>query len=66
LDNSAKDASLESKGGESQLIALILAIVIDGFGIYRFYLDYIGIGIIQLLTAGGCGIWALIDIILIL
>jgi thiol:disulfide interchange protein len=66
LDNSAKDASSESKGGESQLIALILAIFLGGLGVHRFYLGYIGIGVIQLLTAGGCGIWALIDIILIL
>ena len=66
LDNSAKDASSESKGGESQLIALILAIFLGGLGVHRFYLGYIGIGVIQLLTAGGCGVWALIDIILIL
>lgn len=66
LDNSAKDASSESKGGESQLIALILAIFLGGLGIHRFYLGYMGIGVIQLLTAGGCGVWALIDIILIL
>lgn len=66
LDNSAKDASSESKGGESQLVALILAIFLGGLGVHRFYLGYIGIGVIQLLTAGGCGIWALIDVILIL
>jgi TM2 domain-containing membrane protein YozV len=32
----------------------------------RFYLGYTGLGIVKLITLGGCGIWALIDFILIL
>lgn len=53
----------EGAGGKSQIVALILAIVVGGLGVHRFYLGYIGAGVIQLLTAGGCGIWSLIDII---
>ncbi|MBK6861869.1 MAG: TM2 domain-containing protein [Saprospiraceae bacterium] len=53
-------------GGKSQLIALLLCIFVGGLGIHRFYLGYTTIGIIQLLTAGGCGIWALIDLIRII
>ncbi len=56
----------KSGGGKSQLIALLLVIFLGVFGIHRFYLGYIGIGIIQLLTAGGFGIWALIDLIRII
>jgi len=41
----------------------VLAIVIGGLGIHRFYLGYTTIGILQILTLGGCGIWTLIDII---
>lgn len=52
--------------GKSQLIAAILAFVVGALGIHRFYLGYTGIGIAQLLTLGGCGIWALIDLIRIL
>jgi len=51
---------------KSQLVALILVIFIGVLGIHRFYLGYTGIGIIQLLTFGGCGIWALIDMIRII
>lgn len=50
-------------GGKSQLVALILVIFVGGLGIHRFYLGYTSIGIIQLLTLGGCGIWALIDLV---
>ena len=48
--------------GKSQLVALLLAIFLGGLGIHRFYLGYIGIGVIQLLTGGLC-IWALVDLI---
>lgn len=53
-------------GAKSQLVALLLVIFVGGLGIHRFYLGYTTIGIIQLLTLGGCGIWALIDLIRII
>ena len=53
-------------GGDDQLIALILVLLAGIIGIHRFYLGYIGIGIIQILTLGGCGIWTLIDMIRII
>lgn len=53
----------DADGEKEQLTAFLLAILIGGLGIHRFYLGYTGIGIAQLLTLGGCGIWALIDAI---
>jgi hypothetical protein len=59
-------ASKNEEGGKSQLIALLLVIFVGGLGIHRFYLGYTWQGIVQLLTGGGCGIWALIDLIRII
>lgn len=53
-------------GSKSQVIALLLVILVGTLGIHRFYLGYTTYGIIQLLTLGGCGIWALIDLIRII
>lgn len=64
--NVSKEAKKSNSSGKSQLVALLLCIFVGAIGIHRFYLGYIGIGIIQLLTAGGCGIWALIDLIRII
>ncbi|HEY8399911.1 MAG TPA: TM2 domain-containing protein [Cytophagaceae bacterium] len=36
------------------------------FGIHRFYTGHIAIGIIQLLTLGGCGIWCIVDLVLLI
>ena len=52
--------------GKSQVVALILVALIGGLGIHRFYLGYTWQGIVQLLTLGGCGVWALIDLIRII
>ncbi len=52
-----------------KMITLLCAVIPAGFsmfGIHRFYTGHIGIGIAQFLTLGGCGIWQLIDIIMIL
>jgi hypothetical protein len=43
--------------------ALILSVFVGTLGVDQFYLGNTGLGIGKLLTLGGCGIWALIDII---
>jgi TM2 domain-containing membrane protein YozV len=60
------DPILGSTSGKSQLVAFVLCFFFGWIGVHRFYLGYTGIAIIQLLTLGGCGVWALIDLIMIL
>ena len=40
-----------------------IALICSLFGVYHFYMGQIGLGILFLFLAGGCGIWALITII---
>ena len=47
------------------ITCLILCWFLGAFGVHRFYTGHTKTGILQLLTFGGCGIWALIDFIII-
>lgn len=51
--------------GKDWLVTLLLAIFLGNLGVHRFYVGKIGTGILMLLTIGACGIWTLVDIIMI-
>ena len=51
---------------KSKLVAGLLQILVGGVGAGRWYTGSYGIAVAQLLTCGGCGVWSLIDGILML
>ncbi len=65
--NQAQDnLGVSDKEKNTALILCILPYVVQIHGLHRFYTGHIGIGIIQLLTWVGCGIWTLVDLIKII
>jgi len=51
---------------KKRLLMAILCFFFGVFGVHRFYAGKIGTGILQLVTLGGLGIWALVDFLMIL
>ena len=54
------------QSNKSFLVTWLLSLLLGVLGVDRFYLGKVGTGILKLITFGGLGIWALIDLILIL
>lgn len=47
------------------IATLLLCFFFGTFGVHRFYVGKVGTGILQLITMGACGIWTVIDFIMI-
>ena len=47
------------------IVTLVMSIFFGYLGVDRFMMGHIGLGILKLCTAGGFGVWWLVDVILI-
>ena len=54
------------KSYNKHLFCWLFTWFLGGLGIDRFMRGQIGLGILKLITCGGCGVWALIDWIICL
>lgn len=63
--NQPKQPECQNGSSKDWLVTLLLCFFVGCLGIHRFYVGKTGTGIIMLITCGGCGIWALIDFIMI-
>lgn len=60
LDES-KESMLMSTEWKNPTVAFLFAFFLGCFGVDRFWLGQTGLGVVKLITCGGCGIWTIID-----
>lgn len=57
--------NMENPRNLNWLLTLIMSIIFGWWGVDRFMMGHIGLGILKIVTGGGFGIWWIVDIILV-
>jgi TM2 domain-containing membrane protein YozV len=57
---------MEASSEKGFVPTILLCVFLGALGVHRFYVGKIGTGIVQLLTFGGLGIWAMVDLIMVI
>lgn len=60
------EASIRLAQSKDPTIVLLISIFLGQFGIDRFFVGDTMMGVLKLITCGGCGIWTIIDWFLIM
>ncbi len=62
----AKSIQLQTANLKDPTTMLIISILAGHFGVDRFILGDVGLGVAKLLTCGGLGVWTIVDWFLIM
>jgi len=61
LEDESKWNTLQATSFKDPTTALIISLIAGLFGIDRFFLGDVGLGVAKLLTCGGLYVWAVVD-----
>lgn len=58
--------ALQMTEKKDPIILLLVSLFVGSFGVDRFLLGQVGLGVVKLITCGGFGVWTIVDWILIM
>ena len=65
-DKDYETATMHFAHMKDPVVSLVLSVLVGLYGIDRFYVGDIGLGVLKLITCGGAGIWWLVDLFIIM